>query len=189
LKFRTSAIALYMPRTTVCSRTFLALARGRFRPAVHSRSGVSSTSPLPTVLQTTTRCSQSREAVLSGFQSLVSYSYGKCQDNVFPNTRPDPGYLNSYAECDYDLRHVLAISGLYELPFGCGRMFLSHMNAPLDAVLGGWEFAAIFTARSGLPYQRTHKMITSRSKCLPANSSSTLFNLPIRQTSHHQGLL
>jgi hypothetical protein len=91
----------------------------------------------------------------SGVQGLVSYSYSKCMDNVFTNVRPDPGYLNSYAVCDYDLRHVLAVSSVYELPFGRGRMFGSHMNRPTDAVLGGWEIAGVFTARTGLPFTPT----------------------------------
>jgi hypothetical protein len=87
-----------------------------------------------------------------GFQTLVAYTYSKCLDNIFPNVRPDPGYATSYAVCDYDLRHILAVSGVYELPFGRGRMFGGNMNRALDAVLGGWELAGVFTSRSGLPF-------------------------------------
>jgi hypothetical protein len=88
----------------------------------------------------------------SGFQSLLSYTYSRCLDNIFTNVRPDPEYQTSYAVCDYNLGQIFAASGVYELPFGRGRMFGKNMNRALDAVAGGWEFAGVFTARSGLPF-------------------------------------
>jgi Carboxypeptidase regulatory-like domain len=90
-----------------------------------------------------------------GFQTLIAYTYSKCMDNIFTNVRPDPGYQTSYAVCDYDLRDILAVSGVYELPFGRGRMFGTNMNRALDAVAGGWEFAGVFSGRSGLPFTPT----------------------------------
>jgi hypothetical protein len=50
-----------------------------------------------------------------------------------------------------DRTHVLAVTGVYDLPFGHGRMFLSHANGLVDRTLGGWTLSGIFTAESGNP--------------------------------------
>ncbi len=54
----------------------------------------------------------------------------------------------------YDVRHVVTVSGVYDLPFGKGR---AHMNTsgPLDWFLGGWQLGAIFNHRTGLPFSAT----------------------------------
>ncbi len=46
---------------------------------------------------------------------------------------------------DFDAHHRIAISGIWELPFFKG-------SSLRDRVLGGWEFAPIFTARTGSPF-------------------------------------
>jgi hypothetical protein len=46
---------------------------------------------------------------------------------------------------DFDVRHSLVVSHLYELPFRSSRRWL-------DAVVGGWSLAGIFVARSGEPF-------------------------------------
>jgi Carboxypeptidase regulatory-like domain/TonB dependent receptor len=86
----------------------------------------------------------------SGVQALVSYTYSKCMDNAY--TGVDPAYTNPYAVCDFDLRHNITISSLYQLPFGKGQKFLGNASWPVNALLGGWEIAAIATLRSGLPF-------------------------------------
>ena len=48
-------------------------------------------------------------------------------------------------------RHRLLISSVYELPFGNGRHFASHMSAVPQAVLGGWSVSAIALWQTG-PY-------------------------------------
>ena len=57
----------------------------------------------------------------------------------------------SYGPALYDLRHVIHISGNYDLPFGRGRQYLSN-NAVLDRVVGGWTIGTIFTFQSGYPF-------------------------------------
>jgi hypothetical protein len=63
--------------------------------------------------------------------------------------------FQNYGACDYDLPQNFALSSVYELPFGRGRTFLSNGNKFVDSVLGGWEIAGVFTARSGLPFTPT----------------------------------
>jgi hypothetical protein len=86
----------------------------------------------------------------NGVQALVSYTFSKCMDNAFLNV--DPSYTNPRGVCDFDVRQDLTASGLYELPFGRGRMFLGNARRPVNAILGGWDLAAVATFRSGLPF-------------------------------------
>jgi hypothetical protein len=51
-----------------------------------------------------------------------------------------------------DQRHVFVSSAVYDLPFGRGRTFGSHMNRGVDAVLGGWQLNAVVQAETGTPY-------------------------------------
>ncbi len=90
----------------------------------------------------------------NGFQILGSYAYSKCLDNGTSQSAPITIglYAQNYAVCDIDFRHVLTISSVYALPFGHGRLFLSKSNAFVNGLLGGWEVAGIYTARSGSPY-------------------------------------
>ena len=52
-----------------------------------------------------------------------------------------------------DVRHNITINGIYELPFGSGKQFLT--NGPASRILGGWELAGIASARTGLPVDIT----------------------------------
>ena len=62
-------------------------------------------------------------------------------------TNPDA----CWGDSDLDLRHVVNVNGIWELPIGRGRGFGTDMPRWLDAFIGGWNVAGIFTARSGLP--------------------------------------
>lgn len=48
-----------------------------------------------------------------------------------------------------DFRHRFVFSGVYELPFGKGRLFLNDMSRWADTLLGGWQVNGIFTLQSG----------------------------------------
>jgi hypothetical protein len=89
-----------------------------------------------------------------GFQMLGSYTYSRCLD-VGSNQGAPLDYdlmFANHGPCDYDLPQNLTISSVYALPFGKDRRFLKSANRLVDGVLGGWEVAGIFMARSGLPF-------------------------------------
>jgi hypothetical protein len=61
----------------------------------------------------------------------------------------------NYGPSNYDIRHSLKTSAVYQLPFGKNRQFLNQ-NAIVDAVAGGWQFSMIGIARTGNPFTITY---------------------------------
>jgi hypothetical protein len=74
-------------------------------------------------------------------------------------------YRNERARSDYDQRYVPNLTGIYELPVGRGKKWLSSAPRLLDLLLGGWSLNGIYTYQSGEPF-------TVRSGVLTANSSA-----------------
>jgi hypothetical protein len=52
---------------------------------------------------------------------------------------------------DLDRPHRISISGIYEMPFGRGRRFLSASNPVLAHIVGGWQVSGIYAFQSGAP--------------------------------------
>jgi hypothetical protein len=57
-----------------------------------------------------------------------------------------------YGLATYDVRQVVAINGIYELPFGRGQAFAGGVQGWRDKLLSGWSVNSIFTAQSGFPF-------------------------------------
>ena len=98
----------------------------------------------------------------SGLDMNVSYTYSRFMDNVQGNSGwafPGSGssVRNSYnlaAEHSLDVTdtpHSLVVNYNYELPFGTNKVIGQGWNKAVNAVLGGWQWSGILTARSGLP--------------------------------------
>jgi hypothetical protein len=96
-----------------------------------------------------------------GLSVLVSYTYSKFLDNTegtqswayVGNSSPANNY-NLAAEKSVDAGdtpHSLVASYIYDLPIGRGKSIGSGMNRKTDAVIGGWEWSGIVTAKSGIP--------------------------------------
>jgi len=69
-------------------------------------------------------------------------------DSVIANPW-EPGLLRSVA--DFDTTHQIAASGVYNLPFGTGRKFMTNANGFSNALFGGWQLASIWRMTSGFP--------------------------------------
>ncbi len=52
---------------------------------------------------------------------------------------------------DFDQRFNVTANGLYELPFGKTKKFVSNANGFVNAIIGGWQASTIFRYHSGLP--------------------------------------
>jgi hypothetical protein len=55
------------------------------------------------------------------------------------------------APLPFDYQSVFRINGIYELPFGKGKLFGRNANGFLDRIIGGWQLGAIAQAESGQP--------------------------------------
>ncbi|MBY0504753.1 MAG: carboxypeptidase-like regulatory domain-containing protein [Bryobacteraceae bacterium] len=52
---------------------------------------------------------------------------------------------------DFDVPHRFVSSGIYELPFGRGRLFGAGTNRWVNGLIGGWQMSAIYTYQAGSP--------------------------------------
>jgi hypothetical protein len=68
---------------------------------------------------------------------------------------------NEYGPTSFDVKLMNTASVVYEIPFGQGRKFGSHLNRAFDAVAGGWDINTIFTAQTGTPLDVTYAPSTA----------------------------
>jgi Carboxypeptidase regulatory-like domain/TonB dependent receptor len=91
-----------------------------------------------------------------GLSYLVSYAFGKSLENgsAITDGYPTPFAPShyDYGRSSYDRTHILRVSGIWELPFGRGKQFLTTVNSVTDAILGGWQFSGIYSFESGTPF-------------------------------------
>ena len=58
----------------------------------------------------------------------------------------------NWAWSDFDRRHALQGTYVYELPFGKGKPFIGDASTPLDWLVGGWQIAGTYNWASGRPF-------------------------------------
>jgi hypothetical protein len=58
---------------------------------------------------------------------------------------------DNWGNSDFDIRHSVNATALWQMPFGRGRALLSNANRVVDAILGGWQLSGIFRWNTGLP--------------------------------------
>jgi len=52
---------------------------------------------------------------------------------------------------DFDIRHIINVNSVFEIPIGRDRQFFNGMSKIADAFLGGWSLTSIFRFNSGAP--------------------------------------
>jgi hypothetical protein len=97
-----------------------------------------------------------------GFQMQTSYTWSHSLVNGSQSSLVDasqPTTLRNLAldriPGGYDIRHAIKVNGLYDLPFGKGRRFLTHSNPVISKIIEGWELSGIGRMQSGTPFQLT----------------------------------
>jgi hypothetical protein len=95
----------------------------------------------------------------NGFNLISSYTYSKSLDDtsgirtqssqLFPQS--DLCISCEYGPSDFDVRHRVVASFIYDLPVGQGRMWAPSSKI-VNAVIGGWEFSTLGTLQTGRPY-------------------------------------
>jgi len=79
----------------------------------------------------------------------MSYTWSKAMDATTFLNAGDPRPYESLA--DIDRGHRITGSGIWELPFGKGRKFGTHMPRALDFLVGGWQISGAWQRQSGQP--------------------------------------
>ncbi|MGD0444097.1 MAG: TonB-dependent receptor [Edaphobacter sp.] len=107
-----------------------------------------------------------RQRTSRGLEFTLNYTYGKAMTNsagnYAVNTSGATGtvqgafqnYYDSAADwgpAAYDVHHNFSGAGVYALPFGRGKQYLSAANRLLDEVVGGWKVSTAAVVYSGFP--------------------------------------
>ncbi|MGH9628296.1 MAG: hypothetical protein ACRD7E_08155, partial [Bryobacteraceae bacterium] len=103
-----------------------------------------------------------RHRLSGGLEFLAAYTFSKTlTDNLgyygCGGVSSDGAYWQNaydrganYGPACFDARHNFTVGGLYELPVGRNKRFLSS-NRALDLILGGWNVNYFLSAHSGFP--------------------------------------
>jgi hypothetical protein len=85
---------------------------------------------------------------------------------------------------DFDQTHVFNFNGIYQLPFGKGKMFLNH-GGLLDRIVGGWEISGLLQMSTGSPitFVDTRGTLNRGARSGRQTAFSTLTNDQIRALS------
>ena len=84
-----------------------------------------------------------------GYTFQLAYTWSKAMEAVEFINDADPRPYESLASLDRP--HRIAISGIYEFPFGKGRRLASSLPKAADLFVGGWQMNAVIIFQSGAP--------------------------------------
>jgi hypothetical protein len=88
-----------------------------------------------------------------GYTIQASYTWSKwIQATEYLNAGDDaPTKMLS----DQDVPHKFSLSGIYALPFGKGKQFLSNANGIVDRIVNGWQVQGVYNFQVGFPINFT----------------------------------
>jgi hypothetical protein len=132
-----------LPRTNLASTT---VSRSQLlRPYPHF-SGVSSNQNLGYSWYHSLQVRMERR-FSAGLSSTLSYTWSKTMEAISFLNSVDP--MPEEVISSQDRTHRLAVTMLYELPFGRGKKFARPSNAVASTLISGWQVQGIYTAQSG----------------------------------------
>ena len=98
-----------------------------------------------------------RRRFSSGLYFQANYTFSKNLTNAIGTSQAlfEPYLDNNNKDldkqrADYDQTHVFSFNGIYQLPFGKGKMFLNN-GGFADKIFGGWEISGLAQWTSGAP--------------------------------------
>ncbi|HEX4066511.1 MAG TPA: TonB-dependent receptor [Acidobacteriaceae bacterium] len=93
-----------------------------------------------------------------GLEIRAAFTRSRSLDNTPEELESNSGdapdgrnYATWYGPSDFDIPNRVAVSYVYDLPFGRGQAMLQH--GPLAWALGNWETSGVYTYYSGHPFQ------------------------------------
>lgn len=109
-----------------------------------------------------------------GFTFQTSYTYSKFLEELTLLNPTDTEYEKRLSS--QDAPHRLALSSIYELPFGRGRRFGGDVSRLTDALIGGLQLGVIYQYQSGLPYTLPNLILNGDINQLRSEVSSSTLN-------------
>jgi hypothetical protein len=89
-----------------------------------------------------------------GSQWTWSHSIGNTGGSNEANTTQDPTNFGlDRGNNNFDVRHSVNVTALYELPYGTGRKFGSDAHPIAKGLLGGWQIGEVWNFNTGLPFE------------------------------------
>lgn len=82
-----------------------------------------------------------------GYTLGANYTFSKFMQATDLLNADDPRPTKVISDMDYP--HRLSVSGIYELPFGEGRMFLNSAPRGVAMLISGWQVQGIYAFQSG----------------------------------------
>ena len=99
---------------------------------------------------------QAQKTLSNGLFFLASYTWSKSLDwQSDPYVNAEPNFYNlkgDWGPSDYNRTNLFVLSGVYQLPIGRGRAFMSSPNSVTQALIGDWSLGTIITLNSGAPF-------------------------------------
>ncbi len=94
----------------------------------------------------------------SGFTFGSQYTWGHTYGNTSGSNEARTAannydFAGDHGDNNFDIRHSMNASALYELPFGKGRKYMTNSNPVSNLLFGGWQLGGIVNARSGVPIE------------------------------------
>jgi hypothetical protein len=94
-----------------------------------------------------------------GLMFLAAYTWGHALGDSISGPQVSEGpvggirdfrhYTDEYGNTVYDVRHTLALSWIYQLPWGKGRPMGSNLGGIANGIIGGWSLEGIGIFRTG----------------------------------------
>jgi outer membrane receptor protein involved in Fe transport len=96
------------------------------------------------------------EKRFSGGYSLLTH-YVWSRSFHYTNTYYNIDATQAYGPNDNHRSHVYTLAGVWDLPVGKGRKFLSGAGKAADVVIGGWQLTTVYSWQSGLPFTPSYR--------------------------------
>jgi Carboxypeptidase regulatory-like domain/TonB dependent receptor len=90
-----------------------------------------------------------------GYSLLGHYTWSRAFN--YTNTYYNIDSTLAYGPNDNHRSHVFTVNGVWELPFGKGRKYVSNAGRALDLLVGGWQVNTVFSWQSGLPFTPSYR--------------------------------
>ncbi|HEY9136838.1 MAG TPA: hypothetical protein VIM67_01100, partial [Terriglobus sp.] len=91
----------------------------------------------------------------NGLQFNANYTWSRASN--FDNNEAFTNYRQvTWGRNDTNRSNIFVFSGMYELPFGKNRMFLSGVSRLENLLIGGWSLSGQTTWESGRPFTPTY---------------------------------